>query len=395
MRAPLRGARARRTHFLPFGAPAIGEPEIREVVATLRGGWLGTGPRTQAFEEAFRSYQRVRFAVATNSCTAALHLALEVAGIGPGDDVLVPALTFAATANVVVHAGARPVFVDVDPRTMTILPEEVAARRTRQTKAVMPVHFAGRPVEMDELAEVASGLVVIGDAAHCIEGRYHGRTAGQLGDLAAFSFYPTKNMTTGDGGMLVTDNEEWAERARVHGLHGLSRDAWRRYARNGDPHYDVVAPGHKYNMTDLAAALGLHQLARIEENLAWRQEIWKRYDEALAPVPGLILPPPPGAGTRHARHLYTVLVDPAVWRGGRDGLAGALREENIGTGVHFPCLPQTSFYRTYSGAEPGDYPNAEFVASRTLSLPLASSMDEEDVEDVVAAVWRCAEALVR
>lgn len=395
MRAPLRGARARRTHFLPFGAPAIGEAEIREVVATLRGGWLGTGPRTHAFEEAFRTYQDVRFAVATNSCTAALHLALEVAGVGPGDDVLVPALTFAATANVVIHAGARPVFVDVNPRTMTIQPHDVEARRTKHTKAVIPVHFAGRPVDMDGLAEVAADLTILGDAAHAIEARLDGRTAGQLGSAAAFSFYPTKNMTTGDGGMLVTDSEQWAERARVRGLHGLSRDAWLRYAQNGDPQYDVVAPGFKYNMTDIAAAIGLHQLQRLEDNLEWRTAIWERYDEALSPVPGLILPPPPESGMRHARHLYTVLVDPAVWRGGRGALAGALRQENVGTGIHFPCLPLTAFYRNYCGTEPGDFPNAEFVASRTLSLPLAASMDEDDVEDVVAAVWRCAEDFVR
>lgn len=394
MRAPLRGARARRTHFLPFGAPAIGEAEIREVVATLRGGWLGTGPRTRAFEEAFRIYQRADFAVATNSCTAALHLALEVAGVGRGDDVMVPALTFAATANVVVHSGARPIFVDVDPRTMTMAPHDLAARRTKHSKAAIPVHFAGRPADMDALAEAAEGLIVIGDAAHAIEARYHGRTAGQLGDLAAFSFYPTKNMTTGDGGMLVTNNSDWAQKARVRGLHGLSRDAWLRYAHSGDPLYEVVAPGYKYNMTDIAAGMGLHQLARIEENLEWRNTVWERYDEALSPVAGLILPPPPEPETRHARHLYTVLVDPAVWRGGRNALAAALRAENVGTGVHFPCLPFTSYYRGFCGTEPGDYPNSAFVASRTLSLPLAASMDEDDVEDVVAAVWRCAEDLV-
>ncbi len=394
MRAPLRGARARRAHFLPFGAPAIGEAEIREVVATLRGGWLGTGPRTHAFEEAFRSYQNTGFALATNSCTAALHLALEVAGIGRGDDVLVPALTFAATANVVIHAGARPVFVDVDPRTMTMDPHELAACRTKDAKAVIPVHFAGRPADMDALDDAAPELLFIGDAAHAIEAIYRGRTAGQLGDLAAFSFYPTKNMTTGDGGMLVTDSQEWAEKARVRGLHGLSRNAWLRYAESGDPLYDVVAPGYKYNMTDIAAAMGLQQLPRLEENLELRRKVWERYDEALAPVPGLSLPPPPELQTRHARHLYTIFVDPTVWRGGRTTLAAALREQNVGTGVHFPCLPLTSFYRTYSGAKPGDFPNAEFVASRTLSIPLSAAMDEDDVEDVVAAIYRCAQELV-
>lgn len=382
--------RERRSEFLVFGSPAIGEAEIAEVVATLRSGWLGTGPRVQRFEADFRAYVGCTSAVALNSCTAGLHLALDALGVGPGDEVITTPLTFSATANVIVHVGATPVFADVDPRTMNLDPDAVARAVTPRTKAILPVHLAGRPCDMDALLEMAQrhGLAVVEDAAHATEARYRGRPVGSIGDMTAFSFYVTKNLVTGEGGMLTTNNAAWAEEIRIKSLHGISRDAWKRYSAEGFQPYDTLFPGYKYNMTDLQAALGIHQLARLEGNLAVRERHWRRYDEAFRGHPLLTLPTPTDPRDRHARHLYTILLDTDRAGMSRNEFIVRLKAENIGTGIHFTPLHLHSYYAKTFGFTRGQFPSAEFIGDRTVSLPLSAKLTDDDVEDVIAAVRR-------
>jgi dTDP-4-amino-4,6-dideoxygalactose transaminase len=386
-----RSTRPKRSEFLVFGSPLITEEEIREVTDTLRSGWLGTGPKTKRFEADFAAYTGARHAIALNSCTAGLHLALDAAGIGPGDEVITTPMTFCATANVIVHVGATPVFADVDRRTMNLDPAAVARAITPRTKALLPVHFAGRPCDMEALLDLAAkhGLVVIEDAAHATEARYHGLKVGSIGDMTAFSFYATKNVVTGEGGMLTTHSDHWAERVRIRSLHGLSKDAWKRYSAEGFQPYDTLYPGYKYNMMDLQASLGIHQLARVEANLARREAIWQRYDEAFAGR--FVLPAPAEPETRHARHLYTLLLEPEKLGMGQVEFLEALKAENIGAGVHFIALHLHRFYRERLGTKRGDFPNAEWISDRTVSLPLSPKLSDEDVEDVIAAVLRIAD----
>ncbi len=381
-----------RDSFLVFGAPSIGEPEIQEVVDTLRSGWLGTGPRCEKFEESFRQYVGSGNAIALNSCTAGLELALDAAGVGPGDEVITTPLTFCATANVIVHRGARPVFADVERETGNIDPERVSAAVTPKTKAILPVHLYGRPCRMAELLGIARqhGLYVIEDAAHATEAWYRGTKIGNIGDATVFSFYVTKNMTTGEGGMVTTNHDSWADEIRVKRLHGLSKDAWKRYSSDGFQPYDVLAAGYKFNMTDLQAALGIHQLARIEENLKIRQRYWAMYEEAFRRIPELAVLQTPsedvGGGDRHARHLFTVLVPAEAGGISRWEFVNALKAANIGTGIHFLALHLHSYYRDRFGYLPGNFPNAEYIAARTVSLPLSASMSESDIQDVISAV---------
>jgi dTDP-4-amino-4,6-dideoxygalactose transaminase len=381
--------RPRRDSFLVFGAPLIEKEEIAEVVATLESGWLGTGPRTAEFERMFAEYTGARHAIAVNSCTAGLHLSLVALGVGPGDEVITTPMTFAATANVILHVGARPVFADVLPDTMVIDPEQIEKAVTPRTRAILPVHIAGRPCDMDAIRKIAERhrLHVIEDAAHCIEGRYKGRQIGSISPLTCFSFYVTKNLTTGEGGMITTDNDEWARILRMYRLHGMSRDAWKRFSGEGYKHYQVVYPGFKYNMMDLQAALGIHQLRRVERNWECRNAIWQRYTEYLRDLP-VGLPAPDEPNTRHARHLYTILVDKARCGLSRDEMLDALRAENIGAGVHYTALHLHPYYREELGYKEGDYPHSEWIGERTLSLPLSALLSDEDVEDVVTAVCR-------
>jgi dTDP-4-amino-4,6-dideoxygalactose transaminase len=384
-----------REKFLIFGAPDIREPEIQEVVDTLRSGWLSTGPRCRKFEELFREYIGCAHAIALNSCTAGLELALEALGIGPGDEVITTPLTFCATANVIVHRGARPVFVDVDRQTGNIDPEQVLRGISPKTKAILPVHLYGRPCPMDELMNIARdhGLYVIEDAAHASEAWYQGRKIGTIGDITVFSFYATKNLVTGEGGMLVTNNEAVANEIRIKHLHGLSHDAWKRYSEEGFQPYDVVAAGYKYNMMDIQAALGIHQLNCLEDNLKIRERHWQAYDEAFDTIEGLTTPQQifkhSGFGnTRHARHLYTILLDVDRLRISRWEFIGALKEQNIGTGIHFIALHLHSFYQNRYGYKRGDFPNAEFISDRTVSLPLSSGLRDEDIDDVINATQK-------
>ena len=375
-----------RKEFLVYGSPAIGEEEIAEVLATIRSGWLGTGPKTERLEREFAAYLHVRHCAAVSSCTAALHLAMLAAGIKKGDEVIVPAMTFCSTANAVVHAGATPVFADIGLPGMTIDPADTQRKITKRTRAILPVHFYGRPADMDALRALARRhrLVLIGDAAHAIETRYHGKTAGQLCDITCFSFYITKNMTTVEGGMVATGRKEWADRIKGLALHGMSKDAWARYSDKGYKHYEVVSAGFKNNMTDIQASFGLHQLKRLEKNLVRREKIWKTYNAAFKNLP-LILPADPAPGTRHARHIYAV----RVARGSpldRDGLMDALYKRNIGTGVHYTALHLHKYYRETFGYKKGDFPNAEAVGTTTLSLPLSPKLTDADVQDVINAV---------
>ncbi|MEB3195882.1 MAG: DegT/DnrJ/EryC1/StrS family aminotransferase [Candidatus Sericytochromatia bacterium] len=382
--------RAPRGEFLTFGLPLIEEDEVAEVLATLRSGWLGTGPRTRTFEQRFADFIGVPHAVALNSCTAGLHLALDVLGIGPGDEVIVPALTFAATANVVCHVGATPIFADVEFATGNLAPAEVEAAISPRTRAIIPVHFAGRPCDMNALMAIAKrhSLHVVEDAAHATESWYHGQKIGAIGDMAAFSFYSTKNLVTGEGGMVTTHDGAWADALRIRGLHGISRDAWKRYSAAGYQPYEVLYPGFKYNMTDMQAALGLPQLAKLERNWLRRERLWQLYQQALARHDELVLPAPDEPGTKHARHLYTILIDLNRLTVDRYGFIDAMRQHNIGTGVHFEPLHLQPYYRERFGYRVGQFPHAEEIGRRTVSLPLSPKMTEDDAWDVVSAVRR-------
>jgi dTDP-4-amino-4,6-dideoxygalactose transaminase len=372
--------------FVPFAAPAIGIDEINEVTATLESGWLSTGPRVRRFEEAFAAYVGAPHAIAVNSCTAALHLSLIAAGIGPGDEVITTPLTFCATANVIVHVGATPVFVDVDPATGNLDPRQVASAITPRTRGVIVVHYAGRPADVDAFASLSARhqLTVIEDAAHCVEGVRAGRKIGTTAPFTCFSFYASKNLTTGEGGMITTASAEAADRMRIASLHGLSRDAWTRYERGGSPHYDVVMAGYKYNLSDIQAALGLHQLKAIGRHHARRVEICGRYDEAFGHLPiGRFAAPP--AGDVHAHHLYTVLIDPAVCGRSRDEVGQSLEQSGVASSVHFRALHLHQFYRDRFGFSRGQFPHAERISDTVLSLPLSASLTDQQVGRVIDA----------
>lgn len=373
--------------FLVFGSPAIEEAEITEVVESLRSGWLGTGPKVARFEEEFRNYKNASHAVAVNSCTAALHLSMLAAGVKPGDEVITTAMTFCATVNAIIHAGATPVLADIDPVSMNIDSEQVKAKITSKTRAILPVHFAGRACDMDALCNVATcyDLKLIEDCAHAIETEYQGRKVGTFGDFGCFSFYVTKNIVTGEGGMVLTKNEEHLARIKMLALHGMSKDAWQRYGDEGYKHYYVVECGFKYNMMDLQAAIGIHQLQRVETYWRRRKELWKRYGEAFADLP-IGIPAEPETENRHAYHLYTILVDERKCGIGRDDFLKAMTARNIGVGVHYLSIPEHPYYRRSFGWKPEDFPNAMRIGRQTVSLPLSAKLTDEDVEDVIETV---------
>ena len=332
-----------RKSFLVFGAPKIEQSEIDEVVASLQSGWLGTGPKVARFEQGFSAYKGAKHAAALNSCTSALHLSILSAGIGQGDEVITTPMTFCATVNAIIHSGATPVLADVKPDTMNIDPEDIERKITSRTRAILPVHFAGRPCDMDAILDIArrNNLVVIEDCAHAIETEYRGRKSGTFGDFGCFSFYVTKNIVTGEGGMVLARKEEDIARIKVLGLHGMSKDAWKRFSDEGYKHYQVVECGFKYNMMDIQAAIGIHQLGRIEQYWRRREEIWRRYSNAFADLP-ITLPSEIEPGTRHAYHLYNILVDEARTGIGRDAFLTAMTSKNIGVGVHYLSVPEHS-----------------------------------------------------
>jgi dTDP-4-amino-4,6-dideoxygalactose transaminase len=376
-----------KDRFLVFGSPLIGTAEIDEVVSCMKSGWLGTGPKVAEFEDDFKTYKKAPYAVAVNSCTAALHLAILAAGVKPGDEVITTPLTFCATINAIIHAGARPVLADVDPLTMNIDPARVVEKITPRTRALLPVHFAGRPCNMRSLGAIAEdhGLKLIEDCAHAIETEYHGQKAGTFGEFGCFSFYVTKNVVTGEGGMVLARNEEDAARVKMLALHGMSKDAWKRFGDEGYKHYFVMECGFKYNMMDIQAAIGLHQLKHVEENWLRREQIWQRYQSAFADLP-LVLPAPSEQGTRHAYHLYTILVDETRTGISRDAFLDTMTVENIGVGVHYLSIPEHPYYQQAFGWCPEDYPHAMRIGRQTASLPLSAKLSDDDIADVVQAV---------
>lgn len=376
----------RRETFLPFSPPDITEEEIEAVTAVLRSGWITTGPRTRQFEQEFAKYVGAQSALALNSCTAGLHLALAALGIGPGDEVITTPMTFCSSVNVIEHVGATPVLADIDPQTLTIDPVRVAEAITPRTKAIMPVHYAGHPAEMAPLLALTReySLYVIEDAAHALPAYYEGRPVGSLGDLTAFSFYATKNLTTAEGGML-TGAPELIECARALSLHGMSRDAWNRYGQGGSWFYEVIAPGFKYNMTDIQAALGLVQLRRLEAMQARRREIVARYADALSGLDA-VQTPVERPDVRHAWHLYVLRLNLERLTIDRARFIEELAARNIGASVHFIPIHLHPYYRDKYGWQPADFPVAYAEYQRVVSLPLSPRLSDADVADVIAAV---------
>lgn len=376
-----------RSKFLPFHVPDIGDAEIGAVVDTLRGGWLTTGLRVRQFEEDFSRYIGVAHAVALNSATAALHLALEAIGLREGEEVVLPTLTFASTAEVVSYFRAKPILVDSEPGTLNIDVDLLEDAITPRCRAIIPVHYAGHPCEMGRILEVARSrdLRVIEDAAHALPAEIDGRRIGTIGDITCFSFYATKTITTGEGGMATTASAEWAERMKIMSLHGISRDAWKRYSSEGSWYYEVMAPGFKYNLTDIAASIGIEQLRKIEALWLARHRIADLYSKALSGLKGIMLPSP-APGIRHAWHLYVVQLDLEALRISRNQFIEMMKEERIGTSVHFIPLHMHPYYRDHFGYKPSDFPVSSAASERIVSLPIYPRMTDADVWDVVESV---------
>jgi dTDP-4-amino-4,6-dideoxygalactose transaminase len=375
--------------FVVFGAPAIGEGEIAAVVDCFRRRWIGTGPKVQQFEERFAAYKGSTEAVAVSSCTAALHLSMLALGIGPGDEVITTTMTFCSTVNSIVHAGATPVLVDCDLATMNITAEAIAERITPRTKAILVVHIAGRPCEMDDIIVLARchNLLLIEDCAHAVETIYHDTPAGRFGDAGCFSFYATKNITTGEGGMVLTRQPAVSSRIKTLALHGMSRDAWARFSDEGYQHYEVGELGFKYNMMDIQAAIGLVQMNRIDNMLQRRAQIWARYNAAFEDLP-CTLPVDPARNTQHAYHLYTSRLDLSHLAATRDQILAALTAENIGVGVHYLPVHQHAYYKRALRERVEGFPNADTIGASTLSLPLTGDLDDDAVNDVCSAFRR-------
>jgi dTDP-4-amino-4,6-dideoxygalactose transaminase len=384
-----------RADFLPYALPSIGEEEIAEVVDSLRSGWVTTGPKVKRFENDFAAYVGGKHAIAVNSCTAGLHIALTALGIGPGDEVIVPTLTFCSTANVVAHLGARPVLVDVGEDCNLRL-DAIEAAITPRTRAIVPVHYGGQAADLDQIYALAGRhqLAVVEDAAHAVGTTYHGNMIGSdalrspntdIQHATVFSFYATKNMTTGEGGMITTADDQLAERMRLLSLHGMSRDAWKRYTSAGSWYYDVVLPGYKDNMTDIQAAMGLHQLRRLDGFIKTRQHYARLYTEAFADLSEVVTPVI-RSDRNHVYHLYVIRLELERLRIDRAKFIEALKAHNIGASVHFIPVHLHPFYREHFGYQRGDLPQAEAIYDRIVSLPLYPSMSEADVRDVIRAV---------
>lgn len=372
---------------IPFNVPAIDEDEVAAIVHTLESKWLTTGPKTREFETQFARYLDVPYAVAVNSCTAALHLSLVAYGIGPGDEVITTPYTFAATGEVILQVGARPIFVDILPDGFNIDPEKIQVAITNRTKAIIPVHFAGEPCRMDQILDLAKrhNLVVIEDAAHALGAAYHNKPIGTLSHATAFSFYATKNLTTGEGGMVTTADHRIAEKIRSLSLHGLSHDAWKRYSKAGNWYYEICEPGFKYNMTDLAAALGQVQLAKFHRLQSKRQKLAQLYMKAFAGTQEILLPPHP-QDSRHAWHLFVIRLQSGDLPAERNRLIDALARMDIGTSVHFIPLHLHPYYRKRFGHQWGDFPQAEKTYISALSLPLYPDLEPTQVERVARVV---------
>ncbi|GAB6153136.1 DegT/DnrJ/EryC1/StrS family aminotransferase [Desulfosporosinus burensis] len=381
-----------RQEFLPYNVPLIEDDDIAGVVDSLKSGWIAKGPKTMEFEQRFAEYVGAKYAVAVNSCTAALHLSLVAAGLGEGDEVLTTPMTFAASANVVIHTGAKPIFVDIDPITMNIDPKKIREKISTRTKAIIPVHIAGQSCEMDEIMAIARehNLFVLEDAAHAVYTQYKGKMIGSIGNATAFSFYATKNLVTGEGGMITTDDEALYNQIRIMSTHGMSRNAWNRYAEAGSWYYEILSPGYKDNMSDIMAGLGIAQLSKLERMQGIRQEIADYYNTEFGKMPELEAPVELDYA-RHAWHLYIIKLNLDKLSIDRGAFIEQLKEENIGTSVHFIPVHMHPYYRDTYGYKEGDFPIAEGVFERIISLPLYPRMTMQDARDVVEAVRRVVE----
>lgn len=374
--------------FLPFSRPTISREAIDEVVACLQSGWITTGPRVKKFEESLKQYLGAPHVLALSSATAGLHLALAALELKPGDEVITTPMTFAATLNTIVLTGGKPVLVDVEPATYNMDVSRLADAITEHTRAIVPVHFAGLPVDMDPIYALAAkhGLRVIEDAAHAIGTEYKGRRIGSFGDTQVFSFHPNKNMTTGEGGAVATRDAKLAETIALLRFHGMDREAWNRFGKTGSQHYEIITPGFKYNMMDIQAALGLHQLPALEGFIERRTQIAERYLAILEDWPEWTLPRAPAYAHRHAWHLFTPLINPESANMDRDAFMQGMKERNIGTGLHYRAVHLYPYYRERFGFRRGDFPNAETISDRIVSLPLFPTMTDPDLERVIAAM---------
>jgi dTDP-4-amino-4,6-dideoxygalactose transaminase len=375
-----------RDDFLVFGSPLIEQSEIDEVVDSLRSGWIGTGPKVARFERMLEEYVGVPHVRCVASCTAALFLSMRCLGLGPGDEVLVPAMTFVASANAVEHVGAKPVLIDSEPGTGLMDLDAAEAAISNRTRAIMPVHLAGRPIDMERVNRIRDdhGLHVVEDAAHALGAEWDGQAIGRFGNPTAYSFYATKNITTIEGGALATVDSAFATRVEQLALHGLSIGAWQRYSDVGFKHYEASEVGFKFNMTDVQAALGLHQLPRLDDWIESRARLWERYDAGLRELP-LDTPPPPSERMKHARHLYQIRVRSDSGEA-RDKVLDALHRRRIGAGVHYRGVHLHPYYRDRYGIAPMSLPVATAISNTTISLPLSPKVSERDQDDVIEAL---------
>ena len=379
-----------RSSFLPFALPTITDAEINEVVDSLKSGWITTGPKVQKFEAMFQAYIGAPYTLSLNSATAGLHLALSALNLQPGEEVITSAMTFVATYNTIEQAGGRVVPVDIDPRTYNMDVALVEQAITKKTRAIMPVHFTGAPVDLDVIYALAAKyqLRVIEDAAQAVGTEYKGKKLGSFGDTAVFSFHPNKNITTGEGGCITTFDEALAQNAKVLKFHGIDRDAWNRFGKAGSQHYDVIAPGFKYNMLDLQAALGLHQLPQLDKFIEMRTKLAERYREAFKQWQALKLPELPNYAHKHSWHLFTVQIEAAMTGMNRDQFMEGLRAHNIGTGLHYQAPFLYTYYRNKYGFKPEDFPHAAHLGETIVSLPLYPLLTEQDQHDVIEAIKR-------
>ena len=382
----IEGGKPVRSNFLFFAEPEITKDDIKSVADVMKSGWLTSGPIVLKFESKLKELIGSKYVCAVNSCTAALHLSLVVSKIGKDDEVITTPLTFASVANVIVHTGAKPVFADVEKETVNINPKEIEKKITKKTKAIIVTHLFGRPANLDEILEISKKhkLILIEDCAHALGAYYKGRHVGSIGDFGAFSFYVTKNITTGEGGVLTTNNKRWAELADVLRLHGLSKNSWKRYTQKNIEYYKLEAAGFKYNLTDMAAALGISQLKRFKKNQRRREKIWNKYERSFSDLT-IVHSSDLEEGIVHARHIYPLILDLDKLKIDRDQIREALALENIGTSVHFISLHLQPYYKKLLGHKPGDFPNALSISENAISLPLDTTMSDKDVNDVILA----------
>jgi dTDP-4-amino-4,6-dideoxygalactose transaminase len=383
----IEGGNPIRKNFLVFGKPAIGKEEIEEVVKTLKSGWIGTGPKTKKFEESFRGYIGGKYAVAVNSCTAALHLTLLTAGVGCKDEVITSPMTFASTVNVIEHVGARPVFVDIEKDSLNIDAKKIEEKITSKTKLILPIHIGGTPCRIREILSLAKKykLFVLFDAAHAIETEYEGKNVGTFGDASAYSFYPTKNLTTIEGGMVITKRKSWADKILLMSNHGISKDAWKRYTSYGFVPYETIVPGFKYNMTDVQASVGIWQLKKLKKNWRLRKKICQLYSGAFLKHDLVKLFDEPENG-QSAYQLFVIKLELEKLKISRNQFIDALKAENIGTGIHFISLHLHRYYKEKYGFKERDYPVAWNTSQRIVSLPLSNSMKTQDAQETIEAV---------